>query len=89
MIAVDASTTSRRAGPKSAKKERKQFCEYIKSQTLNSNKVMVSFDAVSLFITVPVNLCVKVTRRKIEDDTYMESTNLSIDDAMELLIFCL
>jgi len=49
---------------------------------------MVSFDVVSLFTSIPVELALRVTNERLqEDDTHTQRTNVS--NIMKLLVFVL
>ena len=71
-------------------KDSKEFCEYVKSLTMDPQDIMVSFDVVSLFTTIPVEMGVEVARKKLQDDdTFSERSKLSVQDTVNLLTFCL
>ena len=63
---------------------------FIGSQTLQPDHVLVSFDAVSLFINVPIDLAIDVTRRRLQSDPSIQSrTDLCVDELINLMKFYL
>ena len=67
----------------------RDFVNFITEQQLNQ-EVLVSFDVVSLFTNVPMDLAVRVTKEKLEqDDTHHERTYLDLDNIISLLELCL
>ncbi|XP_058817820.1 uncharacterized protein LOC131681126 [Topomyia yanbarensis] len=63
-----------------------QFVEYIKQTTLPPNYVLVSFDVVSLFTNIPIEL---VTHDIImEWSNIRNSTDINLDLFLELVEFC-
>ena len=54
------------------------------------NELLVSFDVVSLFTRVPVNLAVEVAQRRMDnDETLSDRASLSVQEVVGLLSFCL
>ena len=51
---------------------------------------LVSFDVVSLFTKIPVNLAVKVAGERLREDASLgQRTSLPVEDIIHLLSFCL
>lgn len=64
--------------------------EFIKPQTLADEEIMMSFDVMCLFTSVPTYLVIQVACCELENDaTLPECTNLSIDDIVDLLTLSL
>jgi hypothetical protein len=52
--------------------------------------MLVSFDVVSLFTNIPVDLAIKVaTKRLRQDATLLQRTSLPVEEIIDLLSFCL
>ena len=67
-------------------KNSREFVDFIKSQTLTSDETMMSFDMVSLFTCISMDLAVQVARSRPENDASLpEYTSLSVDDIVDLL----
>jgi hypothetical protein len=66
------------------------FSEFVRGKTLKADQVLVSFDVVSLFTNIPVDLVIKVgTKRLRQDGTLLQRTSLPVEDIIDLLSFCL
>ena len=68
------------------------FAEKIRDQTITEDEIMVSFDVVSLFKSIPVELGLQVTRERLDsDNNLIECTNVSKlkGNIMQLLEFVL
>ena len=58
--------------------------------TLNDCEELVSFDVVSLFTKIPVDLAVKVAEERLREDASLgQRTSLPVEDIIHLLSFCL
>ena len=74
----------------SAVKNSREFASFIQLVCLESDETLVSFDVVSLFTRIPVELAISVARSRLESDEFLsERTNLTIDDIVSLLSLCL
>ena len=68
----------------------KSFVDFITTQTLAEDEILLSFDVVSLFTCVPTGLAVQIARRRLENDPSLQDrTDLNIDDIVDLLTMCL
>jgi hypothetical protein len=66
------------------------FAEFVRGKTLKADQVLISFDVVSLFTNIPVDLAIKVaTKRLRQDATLSQKTSLPVEDIIDLLSFCL
>ena len=66
------------------------FASFISDQTLQQDQVLVSFDVVSLFTNVPVDLACRVAGMCLQSDESLgDHTMLSPDQILTLLRFCL
>ena len=66
------------------------FVNFIQSCNWTGNDIMVSFDVVSLFTKVPTDLAIEVIKNRLENDSTLSNrTNLSIEDIVDLVSFCL
>ena len=44
------------------------FAEFIRGETLDADRVFVSFDVVSLFTKIPVDLAIKVAKERLRNN---------------------
>jgi hypothetical protein len=66
------------------------FAEFVRGKTLKADQMLVSFDVVSLFTNIPVDLAIKVaTKRLRQDAIFLQRTSLPVGDIIDLLSFCL
>ena len=66
------------------------FAAFIACQSLHPGTVLVSFDVVSSFTKVPVDLAARVAHERLVADTSLtEHTSLSPDEVVDLLKICL
>ena len=66
------------------------FAEFIRGETLDAHKMLVSFDVVSLFTKIAVDLAIKVAKERLRNDASLgQRTSLPVEDIIELLSFCL
>ena len=67
-----------------------EFADFIRDKTLNACQELVSFDFVSLFTKIPVDLAVKVAEERLREDAFLgQRTSLPVEDIIHLLSFCL
>ena len=70
-------------------KNSSDFSNFVKTQYLGE-EILVSFDVVSLFTKVPIELAIHVAKEQLqENNTLKDRTALSINDIIQLLEFCL
>ena len=64
--------------------------QFIASQMLSDDEVLVSFDVLSLFTNVPTDLAISIARKCLKDnETLEERTCLDVEDIIQLLRMCL
>ena len=67
-----------------------EFADFIRDKTLNASEELISFDVVSLFTKIPVDLAVKVAEERLREDASLgQRTSLPVEDIIHLLSFCL
>ena len=67
-----------------------EFADFTRDKTLNACEELVSFDVVSLFTKIPVDLAVKVAEERLREDASLgQRTSLPVEDIIHLLSFCL
>ena len=73
----------------SAVRNSKEFVSFCQSVSLR-DEVLISFDVISLFTNIPIDLALEVARERLEDETTLDDrTILSVDDILSLLSLCL
>ena len=66
------------------------FSQQIRHRHIVDDEIMVSFDVVSLFTSIPIQLALQVIQRKLHQDTTLfRRTNISITNIIKLLEFVL
>ena len=67
----------------------KHFVDFISSQQLDE-EVPVSFDVVSLYTNIPIDLDIRTAQKYLEnDDTLEDQTQFEVDNIILLLELCL
>ena len=66
-----------------------EFADFIRDKTLNACEELVSFDVVSLFTKIAVDLAVKVAEERLRDDASQGQRTLPVEDIIHLPSFCL
>ena len=67
-----------------------EFADFIRDKTLNACEELVSFDVVSLFTKIPVDLAVKVAEERLREDASLgQRTSLPVRGYYSSTVFCL
>ena len=67
-----------------------EFAQKIQNRSIASDEVMVSFDVISIFTSIPVNEAMRVIKQRLEQDTSLsDRTSISVKNIMKLLDFTL
>ena len=67
-----------------------EFADFRRDKTPNACDELVSFDVVSLFTKIPVDLAVKIAEERLREDSSLgQRTSLPVEDIIHLLSFCL
>ena len=67
-----------------------EFSEFVRTQVLDEAERLISFDVISLFTRIPVNLAISVAKFRLENDnTLQDRTCLSVSSIVSLLRLCL
>ena len=66
------------------------FRDMILKETIDRSEMMVSFDVKSLFTNVPIDAVLKITKKRLDDDTTLQDrSTLTPDEIIKLLRVCL
>ena len=66
------------------------FAQHARDQPITEDEIMVSFDVVALFMSIPVDLALQIVHEKLQQDiTLMEHTDISVTNIMKFLEFVL
>ena len=66
-----------------------EFTEFIRDQKVESDEEVVSFDVVSLFTSIPIDLALQVIESKLEIDlTWQGNTKLTKNQVVDLTKLC-
>ena len=67
-----------------------EFVEFLSGLTIESNEIMVSFDVVSLFTKIPVNLALLIVEDRLQAcQSLKEFANWTVNDICTGLRICL
>ena len=67
-----------------------EFADFIRDKILNACVELVSFNVVSLFSKIPVDLAIRVAEERLREDASLgQITSLPVEDIIHLLSFCL
>ena len=67
-----------------------EFCEQMKNVRPKEDDELLSFDVVSLFTFIPVDLAIQVATDVLSnDETLQDRSTIPVDDIVDLLDFCL
>ena len=67
-----------------------EFVEQLKNLTMNHDECTVSFDVISLFTKIPVDVAKTVVLEQLKkDDTLNDRSDLTLTDIMTALNLCL
>ena len=67
-----------------------KFADFMRDKTFDACEELISFDVVSLFTKIPVDLAVKVAEERLREDASLgQRTSLPVEDIIHLLSFCL
>ncbi len=68
----------------------KDFVDRMDTRQLDDGEIQVSFDVSNLFGNINIDKALKATRKRLENDPTLEDrTDLTVDQIIELLEFCL
>ena len=71
-------------------KNAKQFAEFVSNQEVADDELIVSFDVVSLFTSIPIDMAIDVIQQKLEgSDDWRNHTQLTKGQILDLLSFLL
>jgi hypothetical protein len=71
-------------------KNAEQFAEFISDQEVANDELVVSFDVVSLFTSIPIDMAIDIIQRKLEgSDGWRNHTQLTKGQVLDLLSFLL
>ena len=72
------------------KKNSLEFADFISGKTLDAECELVSFDVVSFFTKIPVELAIEVVIKRLTEDVSLERrTSLPVDFLIDLFSLCL